>query len=40
MSNSLENYIAIKTEDGKIEEVMGKYMYYSLPNIFEFQLRE
>lgn len=33
MSNSLENYIAIKTEDGKIEEVMGKYMYYSLPRI-------
>ena len=33
MSNSLEKFIAIKTEDGKIEEVMGKYMYYSLPKL-------
>lgn len=33
MNNSLEKFIAIKTEDGKVEEVMGKYMYYSLPKL-------
>ena len=33
MSNSLDKFIAIKTEDGKVEEVMGKYMYYSLPKL-------
>ena len=33
MNNNLERFIAIKTEDGKIEEVMGKYMYYSLPKL-------
>ena len=33
MNNSLEKFIAIKTEDGTVEEVMGKYMYYSLPKL-------
>ena len=33
MNNNLERFIAIKTEDGKIEEIMGKYMYYSLPKL-------
>lgn len=31
--NSLNKFMAINTEDGKSEEVMGKYMYYSLPNL-------
>lgn len=29
MNNNFERFIAIKTEDGKIEEVMGKYVYIS-----------
>ena len=33
MSNNLQNYMAINTEDGKIQEIMGKYMYYSLPKL-------
>lgn len=33
MSNNLQNYMAINTEDGKTQEIMGKYMYYSLPKL-------
>ena len=33
MNNNLQNYMAINTEDGKIQEIMGKYMYYSLPKL-------
>ncbi len=33
MSLSMENFMAIKTDDGTSAEVLGKYMYYSLPNI-------
>ena len=33
MLNKMENYMAINTADGKVEEIMGKYMYYSLPKL-------
>lgn len=33
MNNNLQSYMAINTQDGKIEEIMGKYMYYSLPKL-------
>ena len=33
MYNKMENLMAINTADGKVEEIMGKYMYYSLPKL-------
>ena len=33
MLSKMENYMAINTADGKVEEIMGKYMYYSLPKL-------
>lgn len=33
MNNKLENYMAINTSDGTVENIMGKYMYYSLPKL-------
>lgn len=33
MSNKMENYMAINTADDNVEEIMGKYMYYSLPKL-------
>lgn len=33
MLNKMENFMAINTADGKVEEIMGKYMYYSLPKL-------
>ncbi len=33
MSVRMEDFMAIKTEDGTAAEVLGKYMYYSLPNL-------
>ncbi len=33
MSVTMENFMAIKTDDGTSAEVLGKYMYYSLPNL-------
>lgn len=33
MSNNLQSYMAINTQDGRIEKIMGKYMYYSLPKL-------
>ena len=33
MSVKMENLMAIKTDDGTSAEVLGKYMYYSLPNL-------
>ena len=33
MLNRMENFMAINTADGKVEEIMGKYMYYSLPKL-------
>lgn len=33
MFNRMENFMAINTAEGKVEEIMGKYMYYSLPKL-------
>ncbi len=33
MSLRMEKFMAIKTDDGTSAEVLGKYMYYSLPNL-------
>ena len=33
MLNNMEKFMAINTADGKVEEIMGKYMYYSLPKL-------
>ena len=29
-----ENYMVINSETGQSEDIMGKYMYYSLPKMF------
>lgn len=34
MTNNFNSYMAINTNDGNVEEIMGKYMYYSLPKLY------
>lgn len=33
MNNSMEQFMAIHSEDGTNEDILGKYMYYSLPKL-------
>ena len=33
MSNGINKFMAINTDNGQAENIMGKYMYYSLPNM-------
>ena len=33
MNNSMEQYMAIYSENGTSEDILGKYMYYSLPKL-------